>query len=207
MLTRRLFTAAALALALPLTFSISAAAQDAAPAAPAEPLPDLVIGDENAPVEIIEYASMTCPHCKAFQTNTFDQLKEEYIDTGKVKFIVREFPLDPLAAAVAMLARCSGERQFEVIDLFFERQSEWAVREGALEKIRNLALQTGFTNESFEACLTDQKLLDGINAVKDRGISEFGVRATPTFFINGERLEGAREIEAFREIIDSKLEG
>ncbi len=197
MLTRRAFTAFAAALALPLGLSIAHAA---------DTLPDKVLGNPDAKVEIVEYASMTCPHCAAFHASTFPKLKEEYIDTGKVRFVLREFPFDPLAAAVFMLARCSDDKYYEVVDLFFEKQNEWAVREGALQQIRSLAKQTGFTDETFETCLTDQKLLDGINAVKDHGANDLGVRATPTIFIDGKQLEGPRNIEAFREIIDPKLD-
>lgn len=203
MLTRRTMIALMGSAAIPLGLSTTAFAQSET----VERLPDIVIGDENAPVTIIEYASMTCPHCKSFHESTYKQLKEEYIDTGKAKFIMREFPFDPLAAAVFMLARCSGDNYENVVDLFFERQRDWAVREQALPKIRGLALQAGFTNESFESCLRDQKLLDGINAVKDHGYEELGVRATPTIFIDGEKMEGPRNIRAFREIIDPKLEG
>lgn len=196
MLTRRAFTALCAAAALP--FGVTAAFAE-------ELLPDKVLGDPNAPVEIIEYASMTCPHCADFHATVYPALKEEYIDTGKVRFVLREFPLDPLASAVFMLARCSDDKYYDVVDLFFERQRDWAVREGALGEIRNLAKQVGFTEESFETCLTDQKLLDGINAVKDHGARDLGVQGTPTIFIDGKKLEGARNIKAFREVIDPKL--
>jgi protein-disulfide isomerase len=197
MFTRRAFTALAAALALPLSAGIAFAA---------DPLPDKVLGNPDAPVEVVEYASMTCPHCAAFHETTFQDLKKEYIDTGKVKFVLREFPFDPLAAAVFMLARCSDDKYYDVVDLFFDNQRQWAVREGALKEIRALAEQAGFTDESFQQCLTDQQLLDGINAVKDRGASEFGVNATPTIFIDGKELEGSRDIQAFRDIIDPKLD-
>ena len=196
MFTRRAFAALTLALAIPF------AAQSAHAA---DPLPDVVMGNPDAKVEIVEYASMTCPHCANFHKTTFQDLKSEYIDTGKVKFVLREFPFDPLAAAVFMLARCSEDKYYDVIDLFFENQSQWAVREGALPAIQSLAKQAGFSDQAFEACLTNQQLLDGINAVKDHGYDAMGVRATPTIFIDGEQLEGARNIEAFREIIDPKL--
>lgn len=199
-LTRRAFAALGLALALPLAAIASSHGGKAA-----EPLPDVFLGEENAPVTVIEYASMTCPHCASFHTGPFKQLKEEYIDTGKVKFVFREFPFDPLAAAVSMLARCSGDRYFDVVDLFFETQPQWAVREGALAEIRKLAMQAGFTNAEFEACLTDQELLDGINAVRQHGYEEFNVTATPTLIINGEKLEGPRNIAALRQAIDPKL--
>ena len=200
MLTRR--TLVALSAAAAVTPAIPAFAQEAA-----EPLPDVVLGDPDAPVTMIEYASMTCPHCASFHNGVFKDLKEEYIDQGHVKFILREFPFDPMAAAASMLARCSGEdRYFDVVDLFFERQREWAVRDDPLSKMRSLAKQAGFTDQSFEACLTDQKLLDGINAVKDHGYRELGVTGTPTIFIDGERYSGRRTIRAFREVLDPKLD-
>jgi protein-disulfide isomerase len=203
MLTRRTFAALLLALGLPF-----AALAHPGHANAADPLPDIVLGEEDAPVTVIEYASMTCPHCASFHQTTFKELKAEYIDTGKVKFVLREFPFDPLAAAVFMLARCSGEeRYYDVVDLFFETQDQWAVREGALGEIRKIAKQAGFTNAQFETCLKDQELLDGINAVKQHGYEEFNVTATPTILIDGEKLEGARNMSAFREIIDPKLGG
>lgn len=208
--------AAAAVLLLPLA-PVAALAQDApttqAPSTEltttaAEPLPDVVLGDPDAPVTVIEYASMTCPHCATFHTGTFETLKSEYIETGKVKFVVREFPFDPLAAAVFMLARCSGDMRYEVIDLFFETQRQWtAPNVNHFEEIRGLARQTGMTNEEFQTCLTDQQLLDGINAVKDHGYTELGVSGTPTFFVNGEKMDGGRAIEDFRRAIDPKLEG
>jgi len=198
MISRRAFAALAFALSLPLSFTSANAA---------DPLPDMVMGSADAPVTVVEYASMTCPHCANFHTTTFQELKTEYIDTGKVKFILREFPFDPLAAAVFMLARCSDDKYYDVVDLFFETQREWAVREDALPKIRGLARQAGFSDDDFEACLTDQKLLDGINAVKDKGYEEMEVRATPTIFIDGEKLEGSRDMRALRDAIDPKLDG
>ena len=132
MFTRRALAALMLALAIPF------AAQSARAA---DPLPDVVMGNPDAKVEIVEYASMTCPHCANFHKTTFQELKKEYIDTGKVKFVLREFPFDPLAAAVFMLARCSEDKYYDVIDLFFENQSQWAVREGALPAIQSLALK------------------------------------------------------------------
>ncbi|WP_211100028.1 DsbA family protein [Acuticoccus kandeliae] len=204
MLTRRSFAAMSAALALPLagmTFPAFAQSTDAV-----EPLPDMVMGNPDAKVTIIEYASMTCPHCANFHLTTFQDLKKEYIDTGKVKFVLREFPFDPLAAAVFMLARCSEDKYYDVVDLFFEKQGQWAVRDGALAQIRGLAAQAGISNAEFEACLTNQKLLDGINAVKDRGYNEFGVSATPTIFIDDEKFEGSRTMDAFRALIDPKLD-
>lgn len=150
------------------------------------PLPEQSMGSETAPVTIVEYASMTCGHCQAFHEGTFPSLKAKYIDTGKVRFILREFPLDPLASAAFMLARCApSDDYFGLVDVLFAKQQEWAFVEKPGEALLDVATQVGFTEASFKACLADQKLLDAINDVKTRGAEDFGVRATPTFFING----------------------
>ena len=172
------------------------------------PLPEKALGAEDAPVTIVEYASMTCGHCADFHAGTFKELKERYIDTGKVRFVFREFPLDPLAAATFMLARCAPEdRYFDVVDMFFETQPVWTRTNDPVGELYKLARQAGFTQASFQACLTNQELLDGINAVKDRAASEFGVSSTPTFFINGELFRGNRPIEDFAEKIDPLVGG
>ncbi len=171
-------------------------------------LPDMVMGDAKAPVTIIEYASMTCPHCAHFTETTFPELKKRYIDTGKVRFIFREFPLDQLAAAAFMLARCAGEtdpgKYFTLVDTMFRQQRVWAV-EKPLPPLLALAKQAGFTQASFEACLQNQKLLDGIEAVRTRATDKFKVQSTPSFFINGTLTAGALTIEDMAKQIDPLL--
>jgi protein-disulfide isomerase len=163
--------------------------------APAGPLGDLVMGAENAPVTIIEYASMTCPHCAQFQARTFPKLKERYIDTGKVRFIFREFPLDPLAAGAFMLARCADkDKYFAIIDLLFGTQRDWVVP-NPLQPLLNVAKQAGYTEETFNACLKNQQVLDGIQNVRDRAAKVLNVESTPTFFVNGKRVLGDVSIE------------
>ena len=167
------------------------------------PLEEKALGDPNAPVTVIEYASMTCGHCAHFHETTWPVLKSEYVDTGKVRFILREFPLDPLAAAGFMLARnAPGGRYFEVVDLLFERQKDWAYSDKPVDALMALAKQFGYSPQTFEATLTDQKLLDDINAVRARGADEFGVNSTPTFFINGEQVRGAMTPEDLRARLD-----
>jgi protein-disulfide isomerase len=155
----------------------------------------MALGDEKAPVTIIEYASMTCPHCATFHEKTYPELKKRYIDTGKVRFIFREFPLDPLAAAGFMLARCAGpDKYFPLVETLFAKQREWVVQK-PLAPLLAIAKQAGFTQESFEQCLANQKVLDGIDNVRQRAVQKLNVSSTPTFFINGKIVRGAMTIE------------
>ena len=168
------------------------------------PLPDQVKGSADAPVTIVEYASMTCGHCANFHVNTYPALNEKYIETGKVRFILREFPLDPRAEAGFMLARCADTKYYPMVDVLFKQQNSWAGVEDARSALLNIAKLAGFSQESFEACLTDQKLLDEVRAVRAKG-SDFGVTATPTFFINGKKYPGAMSIEQMSAVIDPLL--
>ena len=157
------------------------------------PLPELVLGNVDAPITVVEYASMTCSHCATFHNNVLPALKQKYIDTGKVRLVFREFPLDPLAAGASRLARCAGgEKTFPLISALFQTQEAWAFGRGDPKpELFKVAKQAGFTQESFDKCLADQKLFDDINAVRTRGAETFGVSSTPTFFINGKKLAGA----------------
>ncbi len=160
------------------------------------------LGKADAPVTVIEYASATCPHCANFHVGTFKQLKTDYIDTGKVKFVFREFPFDDLALAAFMLARCADEsKYFPMIDVLFEQQKVWTRNnpKGELFKIAKLA---GFTEDSFNACLRNEEIAKGILAIRDKGSKSYGVDSTPTFFINGKEMEGNQDIGAFKKMID-----
>jgi protein-disulfide isomerase len=174
------------------------------------PLPDMIMGDAKAQVTVIEYASMTCPHCAHFAETTFPEFKKRYVDTGKVKYIFREFPLDQLAAAAFMLARCSAEtdssKYFTMIDTMFKQQRVWAV-EKPLPPLLALSKQAGFTQATFDACLQNQKLLDGIEAMRNRGAEKFKVSSTPSFFINGTLFAGALSIDEMAKQIDPLLKG
>ena len=172
------------------------------------PLPDVWLGSPNAPVTIIEYASLTCSHCATFHNTTFPELKKNYIDTGKVRFSIREFPLDPLALAGFMLARCSGNDKREaMIDLLFAQQQNWAFRDKPLDALTAMTRQTGMSQQTFEACLRDKTLYDNVNAVRDRGGKDFKVDSTPTFFINGRRVNGALSMAEMAKIIDPLVKG
>ena len=171
----------------------------------AGPAGDIMIGSDKAPVTIIEYASMTCPHCAHFEETTLPELKKRYIDTGKVRYVMREFPLDALAAAGFMLARCAGPDKYEtVVETLFAKQPDW-VTQKPIEPLMAIAKQFGFTEESFNACLANQKVLEDIQAVRDHAVSKLGVNSTPTFFVNGKRLVGDVSIEQLAKEIDPYL--
>jgi protein-disulfide isomerase len=171
------------------------------------PLGDMALGAENAPVTIIEYASMTCPHCAHFNDVTFPELKKKYIDTGKVRFIFREFPLDQLAAAASMLARCSGkDRYFPMVETLFQQQRDWVVQK-PLQPLMTLSKQAGLTEQSFNDCLKNQQVLDGIEEVRQRAAQVFNVQSTPTFFINGKLFKGAGSIEEMEKEMAPYLKG
>ncbi|MCT7662957.1 DsbA family protein [Shinella kummerowiae] len=177
-------------------------------------LPDMILGEANAPVTIVEYMSTTCPHCAAFHNNTFDAIKAKYVDSGKARFIVREFPFDPRAAAAFMLARCQPQdstklteaaQYYPMISMLMKQQETWAAAQDGREALLQMSKLAGFTQESFQACLTNQKLLDDVNAVRERGAKEFGVAATPTFLINGKRYSGDMSVDSMSALIDSLL--
>ena len=163
-------------------------------------LGERVLGEADAPVTIIEYASATCPHCANFHIDTFPALKEEFIDTGKVRFVFREFPFDDLALAAFMLARCAPEeRYFPIVDVLFEEQKSWTQDpRGGLLKIARMA---GFTEASFNQCLENEEIAEGIIDIRSTGADQYGVNSTPTFFVNGTMIQGNQPIERFREAI------
>jgi len=173
----------------------------------AGPLGDQVLGAADAPVTIIEYASMTCPHCSHFHKTVYPDLKKKYIDTGKVRFIFREFPLDPLAAAASMLARCAGkDKYFPLVEAFFDSQSDWVVQK-PLQPMFAIAKQAGFTQQTFDECLANQQMLNGIEESRTRAASKLNVNSTPTFFINGKIYRGALTAEELDKQLAPYLKG
>jgi protein-disulfide isomerase len=165
-------------------------------------LPDLVLGNPNAPVTIVEYASMTCPHCANFHTKVLPTLKEKYIDSGKVKLVFREFPLDERAALASMMARCAGnEKALPLISMLFSKQDEWATaKQDFLPKLFKFGQQMGFTQKSFDECRQNEKLIRDIIAIRDRGNTAFGVNSTPTFFVNGKKMDNVT-LEDFEKVL------
>jgi protein-disulfide isomerase len=206
-ITRRAFTAAlsltglaALVGFSPLRLITDAMAQNASDVAKPVSLPEMALGPANASVTITEYASMTCPHCAAFNEVVFPKIKSEYIDSGKVRYVFREFPLDEKAAAGSMLARCIAKddpgRYFAVTDLLFKQQNDWAMK-STTETLTRIGKQAGLSQKAVEDCLTDQALLDKIVADRKYASDVLKVDSTPTFFINGERIKGEASFEAF----------
>lgn len=174
------------------------------------PLKEMALGDPNAPVKIIEYMSMTCPHCAHFHENTFEAIKTKYVDTGKVYFVLREFPFpqDTASLAAFMLARCTTEDKFfPFVSTMLKQQRTWAAPvdgdvRGAMLQMSKLA---GFTQETFDACLTNAQLAGDVSAVRDRGAQEFGVQSTPTFLINGKAYSGDMSVDSMSALIESLL--
>jgi protein-disulfide isomerase len=216
-ITRRAFTAAlsltglaAFAGLTPLRWINGAMAQSAAAADVAKPvsLPDMALGPADAAVTITEYASMTCPHCARFDQDVFPQIKKEFVDTGKVRYVFREFPLDIKAAAGSMLARCIAKtdagKYFAVVDLLFKQQAEWAGPK-TTETLKRIGKQAGLTEQNVEDCLKDQALLDKISADQKYANEVLKVNSTPTFFINGEMLKGETSFEEFSKRITPLL--
>jgi protein-disulfide isomerase len=188
----------------------STAVKEADPAelATASPLGDMALGATNAPVTIIEYASMTCPHCAAFHRTVFPELKAQYIDAGTVRFVFREFPIDPVAATGAMLARCLAKddprRYHAAINSLFATQDTWMATNTA-DGLRSIARQAGMADDAFNACVADQSLLAGLQRGRDHAFNKLKVDSTPTFFVNGKRMVGARPFEDFAAMIDMNL--
>ena len=169
------------------------------------PLGDRMLGSDKAPVTIIEYASVTCPHCATFHAEVYPKLKEKFIDTGKVRFIFREFPTAPANASIAgfMLARCSGDKYFPLIDAMMEQQRSWI--EKPYDGLLRIARQAGMSQEAFETCLKDRKLAEEIGNSASRAVQKFGVESTPTFFVNGTKIVGTQSLAAFEKAIEALL--
>jgi protein-disulfide isomerase len=214
-ITRRAFTVAlsltglaAVAGFSPLRLIAEAMAQSASDVAKPVSLPDMALGPANAPVTVTEYASMTCPHCAAFNENVFPKIKSEYIDSGKVRYVFREFPLDIKAAAGSMLARCIAKddsgKYFAVIDMLFKQQNDW-VTKNTTETLTRIGKQAGLSQQAVEDCLKDQTLLDKIAADQKFANEVLKVNSTPTFFINGEMIRGETSFEEFDKRIKSLL--
>ena len=166
---------------------------------------EMVEGNADAPVTIVEYASLTCSHCGDFYRETLPSIRDKYIKTGKARLVFREFAYDARAQAGYMLARCVPEdRYFPMLQVLFERQMEWAAADDALPPLKKIAALAGLDENGVEACLKNQSVLDEVKSSFERG-KEFGVTSTPTFFINGKKYEGALSVDEMSSVIDSFL--
>lgn len=179
------------ALSLTAGLGLAAAMPRWARAQDARPVDEMAIGVEEAPVKIIEYASLTCPHCARFHTDVFGKLKENYIEPGKVRFIVRDVYFDRYGLWAAMVARCGGpERYFGITDRLFNKQSDWArlpEPAEAVAAIKAIGRQAGLTDEQMDACLNDQAWAEALVAAYQKNVDADGIEGTPTFIINGEK--------------------
>ena len=167
---------------------------------------DRVMGDENAPIEIIEYASFTCSHCANFHKNTLPKLKENYIDTGKVKFVLRPMPWDNRALAVSLITYCAPKEAYAGFsDAFFNSAETWARSDTFLDDIKKIARLGGMTGKQVESCIADSGVRKVVDKTIDTATKQHGVKATPTFFINGQKVEGAIPYAEFAATIDKIL--
>jgi protein-disulfide isomerase len=174
--------------------------------AAAEPQ-EQILGNPDAPVTIIEYASLTCPHCAQFHNEVLPELKERYIAPGKVRLIYRDFPLDQVALAAAALAHCAGpDRYFSMLDVMFETQSNWAGENDPIAALKRLGKLGGLTEERMQACLNDEQLTDGILQTRLEGQNQYDIGSTPTFVIDGKTYSGSRDAEEFSELLDPLLD-
>ena len=215
MITRRAFNAAlsltglaALAGVSPFRLIADALADSAADVAKPQSLPDMALGPADAAVTITEYASMTCPHCAAFNEAVFPKIKSTYIDTNKVRYVFREFPLDIKAAAGSMLSRCIAKddagKYFAVTDLLFKSQGDWVMK-NTTEALTRVGKQAGLSQQQVETCLKDQTLFDKIVADQKYASEVLKVNSTPTFFVNGEMIKGETSFEEFDKRIKALL--
>lgn len=187
-----------------LTFAQSAAAQKLPPIE--QILSERVLGKADAPVTMIEYAALTCSHCAAFHNGPYNDIKKEYIETGKVKLIVRDFPLNNLGLAAAMMARClPPDRYFGTMELLFRGQQSWTRDPNPAGALAGVGRLAGMSQATFEACLQNRDVVQGIRKMRDEGQAKFKVQSTPTFVINGTVHAGGRPIEEFRNILDAAL--
>ena len=206
LLTRRAFSAGAAATFGTLTLGGLSAPAKAGVASFEDASKEMIVGKATAPLTIIEYASLGCPHCANFHHDTYPQLKKNYIDTGKVKLIYRDFPLGTPALAATMIARCAGpERYFGFVDMFFRAQPQWSRADNPMEALTKVARFGGMPPADVQACFKNQKLLDHVQAQKKKAFEVDGVNATPYFVIGTEKVSGGLPYEDFKKIVDSEL--
>ncbi len=173
---------------------------------------DIVLGDKNAPITIIEYASLSCPHCANFHKDIFSKIKKEYIDTNKVKFIYRNFPLNQSALLANLISSCQAQsnnndvnKYYSFIGALFKHQDNWAFADNYFEKLRTIAKLNGMTSKQFDQCSTNQELLEEILKKRKRASKELQIESTPSFIFNGKKLVNHHSFEKFKETIEAEL--
>lgn len=160
------------------------------------------LGNEKASVTVIEYASLTCPHCADFADNTFAAFKKKYIDSGKVHYIYRDFPFDQPGLRAAMMVRCSGpDRFFGFLEILFKSQTSWAASTDPMAELAKIARLGGMGKEDFDACMANKELMDGILKGEVEAQEKLKVEATPTFIVNDVKHEGNMSLEQFDAIL------
>ena len=172
----------------------------------ADPLAERALGDPNAPVTIVEFSSMTCPHCASFHREKLPKIKKEYIDTGKVRLVFSDFPLGQLAMGASMVARCvETERYFGFLEMLFRGQQGWATSPQPRQELERLARFGGLSRTEFDACLDNQTLFQGIKDARDKAAERHGISSTPTFIIGDGKVVGDQDYEVFKKAIDEAL--
>lgn len=176
-----------------------AAAQEARPL-------EVAVGAEDAPVTIIEYMSLTCPHCANFHIDVLPDVMKEYVDTGKVRMVFRDYPLDGVAYRAAIVTHCMAEagpkRYYGFVQILFQQQRRWATSQDPMAEIAKLARIGGMNQEKFEACLSNERYASGVLQSYQQGEAEFGIRSTPSFVVNGRLIPGNMSFDEFKRVVD-----
>lgn len=169
------------------------------------PLPEMSWGDSKAPVTIVQYASLTCPHCRAFHKTTFPELKRTYIDTGKVRFVLREFPIGKTSGMATIALRCAPpEKYLDLYGRYMDQQSKWVSQEVRLDPIFEVAQQVGMTRSQFDACRQNQGMIENLKWVKERG-RKLGIIGTPNFFVGDKLIKRELSMADIRELVEPQL--
>ena len=170
-------------------------------------LPEMALGRQDAPVTIVQYASMTCPHCRRFQLETFPVLKREYIDTGKVRYVLREFPIGKQSGLATVALRCAPPgKYFALYDKLMRQQATWVSQEVRPDPILKVAAQVGMTRAQFDSCRENRAMIAALNGIKERGRT-LGIIGTPNFFVAGKLVKSELGMKELRELVDAALAG
>ena len=165
-----------------------------------------ILGQPKAPIELIEYASLTCPHCAKFHNGPWVKIKKEYVDTGKAKLIYRDFPTDQLALAASMIARCAPKtRYFGIVKIMFETQDNWRNSQNPRQALANIGRIAGMSLETVNQCINSKVAYESVMRLREEGSKKFNIDSTPTLIVNGEKIDSGLKIEEYREILDKLL--